>query len=140
MYKYEKIKGDISNYQDVKKSLEFITTNMPTLKGVIHSAGLLDDASYANMDIDRFLKIYNPKVLGAWNLHQETKDFNLDIFLTISSVSSMTIRAVLARVSHSTTRTILESLEISIKNARRLSADHQPRPESKNPFAIPVNP
>ncbi len=85
---WQEVKGDVSKEEDVNKIVSYIKDNMPPLKGIIHSAGLIDDVAYPNMTKDKFFKIYNPKALGAWNLHRATLDAPLDLFLLISSVSS----------------------------------------------------
>ncbi len=80
---------DITDSEAVKVVVGMITETMPPLKGIVHSAAVLEDATFANMDQNRFLKVFNPKVLGAWNLHQETKNEALEFFLMLSSISSM---------------------------------------------------
>ncbi len=80
---------DITKYEDVKMVLSMVSETMPPLKGIIHSAAVLEDATLANMDQHRFFKVFGPKALGAWNLHQGTKEDHLDFFLMLSSISSM---------------------------------------------------
>lgn len=60
----------------------------PTLTGVIHCAGILDDGMIRDQDTPRFLKVFGPKVQGAWNLHQATGEHSLDFFVCISSSSA----------------------------------------------------
>ena len=62
---------------------------LPPLAGVIHSAGVLDDGMLINMDSDRMKTVMNPKVFGAWNLHQLTKNVELDFFILFSSAASL---------------------------------------------------
>lgn len=107
---YKNIMADISDTLEIRKSLDYITKNMPTLKGIIHSAGILEDSSYSNMDMKKFLKVFKPKALGAWNLHQETKDLNLEIFLNISSVSS--IIGIAGQSNYSTANNFLNYLSL----------------------------
>ena len=85
---WQDVKGDVSKEEDINRVISYIKNNMPPLRGVIHSAGILDDSSYPNMTKERFFKVYDPKALGAWNLHRATLDTELDLFLLISSVSS----------------------------------------------------
>lgn len=86
---WKEVTADVTSEQDIRKVVNYIQENMSPLKGVIHSAGILHDATYPNMTIDSFMEVYRPKVLGAWNLHQATLGCNLDLFLMISSVSSI---------------------------------------------------
>jgi hypothetical protein len=62
---------------------------MPPLKGIIHAAGVLDDGMLAEMEIARFASVMRPKISGAWNLHLETLDRELDFFLLFSSAASL---------------------------------------------------
>ncbi len=58
------------------------------IKGIIHAAGILDDALIENLTWERFQKVLQPKVQGAWNLHLSTKDLDLDWFVCFSSIAS----------------------------------------------------
>ncbi len=58
------------------------------LRGVIHAAGVLDDRTIAQMDWPRFAAVLRPKMLGAWNLHQATRDRMLDFFVVFSSAAA----------------------------------------------------
>ncbi|MDB6171653.1 MAG: Oxidoreductase, short chain dehydrogenase/reductase family [Chthoniobacteraceae bacterium] len=62
----------------------------PPLSGIVHSAAILEDASLANMESDRFWRVFQPKAIGAWNLHLAASErgLKLDFFLMISSISS----------------------------------------------------
>jgi polyketide synthase 12 len=80
---------DISKYSEVEKVIATINAEMPVLKGIIHSAAVLKDATLKNMDAERFDSVYNPKVMGAWNFHLATKDLPIDFFLMLSSISSI---------------------------------------------------
>lgn len=86
---WKEVVGDVASERDMKRVVSYIKANMPPLKGVIHSAGILRDATYPNMSIDRFMEVYSPKAIGAWNLHRATLGYDLDLFLMISSVSSI---------------------------------------------------
>jgi acyl carrier protein len=62
---------------------------LPPLRGVIHAAGVLADGTIPQMDQERFVKAYAPKILGAWNLHTLTIDQPLDFFILFSSVAAL---------------------------------------------------
>ncbi len=83
------VTGDVSNEADIKKVIKQIKDDMPALKGVIHSALVLDDAPLEEMTHERFMKAVNPKMLGTWNLHIATLDIPLDFFVMFSSISSI---------------------------------------------------
>src|SRR5690606_30530681 len=58
---------------------------MPPLRGVIHSAGVLDDGALLQQSWSRFRTVMAPKVVGSWHLHQLTRHLPLDFFVLFSS-------------------------------------------------------
>ncbi|BDD11789.1 hypothetical protein FUAX_42210 (plasmid) [Fulvitalea axinellae] len=83
-------KADIMDYEAVKAVIDGVEAKgWPALRGVIHSAGILADATFPSMDLERFQRVFNPKVLGAWNMHKALGDTKLDFFLMLSSISSV---------------------------------------------------
>jgi acyl carrier protein len=62
---------------------------MPSLKGIIHAAGILDDGFLINQTWPRFETVFATKVYGAWNLHQLTEKISLDFFVLFSSIASV---------------------------------------------------
>ncbi|MFI0411702.1 SDR family NAD(P)-dependent oxidoreductase [Actinomadura sp. 3N508] len=57
------------------------------LKTVIHAAGVLDDAPLENQTPERVATVFRPKVDAAWNLHEQTRDLDLDAFVLFSSAA-----------------------------------------------------
>ncbi len=60
----------------------------PALGGVIHAAGVLDDALLPDQSPERLAAVLQPKVSGGWNLHRATRDLDLDFFVLYSSVAA----------------------------------------------------
>ncbi|NYH17070.1 type I polyketide synthase [Paraburkholderia bryophila] len=58
------------------------------LKGVLHSAMVIDDGLVRNLDDARFAAVLAPKLAGAWNLHQATRSAALDFFVVYSSATT----------------------------------------------------
>jgi hypothetical protein len=58
---------------------------MPPLTGVIHSAGVLADGMVADQNARTFRSVFAPKVAGAWNLHQLTREDRLSHFILYST-------------------------------------------------------
>jgi NAD(P)-dependent dehydrogenase (short-subunit alcohol dehydrogenase family)/acyl carrier protein len=83
------IAADISDQEQVARILAEIAATMPPLKGVVHAAGVLDDALLRHYDQDRLARVLAPKIQGAWNLHTQTLDATLDFFVLFSSISSV---------------------------------------------------
>ena len=81
--------ADVTDANAVDGMLERIKGELPPLGGVIHSVGVLSDASLANQDWERFEQVLWPKVLGAWHLHRATADCDLDLFVLFSSVAGI---------------------------------------------------
>ena len=61
----------------------------PPLRGVIHAAGVIDDAALASQDWPRFERVLRPKVGGARNLDRLTRADPLDWFVMFSSAASL---------------------------------------------------
>jgi acyl transferase domain-containing protein/acyl carrier protein len=58
------------------------------LKGVLHSAMVIDDGLVRNLDDQRFAAVLAPKLAGAWNLHRATLGAKLDFFVVYSSATT----------------------------------------------------
>ena len=61
----------------------------PPIAGVIHAAGVLDDAMLLDQTREKFERVFQTKVLGAYHLHQHTLGCELDFFVLYSSVASL---------------------------------------------------
>ena len=83
------IAADISRDEDVRRLIETISKELPPLRGVVHSAGVLDDGILAQLDWDRFARLFEPKVYGSWLLHEHTRSLALDFFILKSSLLSL---------------------------------------------------
>ena len=81
--------GDVSDYEFLKHVFTTIQTTMPPLRGIVHAAGVLDDGVLAHQTWDRFNKVIEPKVKGAWYLHQLSMDKPLDFFICFSSIAAL---------------------------------------------------
>lgn len=80
---------DITDPTAVKKTLQFIDRELPKLRGVFHTAMVLEDKLLIDLDRATLERVLWPKVLGGWNLHHETMDYPLDWFVLFSSLSSV---------------------------------------------------
>jgi aryl carrier-like protein len=59
------------------------------VRGIVHAAGVLDDALLEQQDGERLARVLAPKVAGAWNLHQQSTRWPLDFFVLYSSAASL---------------------------------------------------
>jgi NADPH:quinone reductase-like Zn-dependent oxidoreductase/NADP-dependent 3-hydroxy acid dehydrogenase YdfG len=81
--------GDVSQRDDVTQAFTTIAGHMPPLRGIIHSAGALDDGVLLNQTWPRFTAVMAAKVDGAWHLHQLSKETPLDFFVLFSSTAAL---------------------------------------------------
>lgn len=63
-------------------------TGLP-LRGVLHAAAVVDDATLDNIDDELIERDWAPKVHGAWYLHHATIEQPLDWFCSFSSVAAL---------------------------------------------------
>lgn len=61
----------------------------PPIRGVIHTAGVVDDAMLASVDTQRLQRVVRPKADGAVNLAAATENVDLDFFVMFSSASAV---------------------------------------------------
>ncbi len=80
--------ADVSQQEDVLRVLQKIKTDLPPLRGIIHTAGVLRDGVLVGQNWENFVQVMKPKVQGAWNLHSLTQDVSLDFFILCSSATS----------------------------------------------------
>ncbi|MFB7086533.1 SDR family NAD(P)-dependent oxidoreductase [Streptomyces sp. NPDC056296] len=59
------------------------------LSGVVHTAGVLDDATVEGLTGERLEGVLRPKADAAWHLHELTRDLGLSAFVLFSSVSGL---------------------------------------------------
>ncbi|ORW17621.1 beta-ketoacyl synthase [Mycobacterium nebraskense] len=81
--------ADVAKADEVAAVIESIGESMPPLRGVVHAAGIADDAILQCLDEQKLRKVMAPKVQGAWNLHALTSDAELDFFVLFSSAASL---------------------------------------------------
>ncbi|MFI5781320.1 type I polyketide synthase [Nocardia sp. NPDC051570] len=79
---------DISDGDAVRELMAGIDADHP-LTGVVHAAGVLDDGLLTGLTPERVRKVLAPKVDGAWHLHEATRELDLAIFVTFSSVAAI---------------------------------------------------
>jgi NAD(P)-dependent dehydrogenase (short-subunit alcohol dehydrogenase family)/acyl carrier protein len=83
------LKADAGSPNDIGRLFTDIQQNGQPLRGVFHLAMFIDDAPLAALNRERMASVLGPKALGAWLLHERTRDMALDCFVMFSSVSSI---------------------------------------------------
>jgi 4-hydroxyphenylalkanoate synthase len=84
---------DVADRRAVAELLAQLARRCPPLRGVIHAAGVLDDAVITSLTPDRVDTVLRAKVDAAWNLHELTRDLGLSMFVLCSSIAA-TVGAV----------------------------------------------
>ncbi len=83
------VQGDASQPEDLHRILAEISQAMPPLHGVIHAAGVVEDALLVRQNWAGYEQVFASKVAGAWNLHELTQELPLDFFVLFSSAASL---------------------------------------------------
>ncbi|MFY1828321.1 SDR family NAD(P)-dependent oxidoreductase [Myxococcus fulvus] len=81
--------ADVGERESLARALAELRADMPPLRGVIHAAGLLDDALLARQERERIERVLRPKVAGALHLDQQTREDPLDFFVMFSSIAAL---------------------------------------------------
>jgi polyketide synthase 12 len=84
----EVVACDVADRKALAKVIADIPMQRP-LSGVIHAAGVLDDAVILSLTPDRVDAVLRAKVDGAWNLHELTRDLDVSAFVLFSSMAGL---------------------------------------------------
>ena len=79
---------DVSDLAQMEIVFKEIKQELPPLAGIVHAAAVIDDSLIKDMDAGQMHKVFAPKLLGAWNLHQLSKDLSLEFFVLYSSATT----------------------------------------------------
>ncbi|MFD9407352.1 type I polyketide synthase [Streptomyces sp. NPDC059989] len=79
---------DAADRDALAELLASIPAEQP-LTAVVHTAGVADDGVIASLTPERVDGVLRPKVDGAWNLHELTKDLPLSGFVLFSSAAAV---------------------------------------------------
>ncbi|OBA74164.1 polyketide synthase [Mycobacterium sp. 1554424.7] len=72
-----------------RASLAAVLAEVPELSGVVHAAGVLDDAMVTSLTPERIDAVLRAKVDAAWNLHELTRGRDLSAFVMFSSMAGL---------------------------------------------------
>ncbi|MBX7043513.1 MAG: SDR family NAD(P)-dependent oxidoreductase, partial [Ignavibacteria bacterium] len=101
------VKADVSKPEDIEDIFDIAEEGGVKIKGIIHSAGLLDDAVVMNQTGEKFRKVFEPKVRSALLLHDRTKKSGLQFFVMYSSIAAVLGSA--GQSNHSAANAFLDS-------------------------------
>lgn len=80
---------DLAQADQVASLFDATLAALPPLRGVIHAAGVIEDALLPRQTAEGFRRVLSAKVAGAWNLHRHTRLLPLDFFVLYSSAASL---------------------------------------------------
>nr|WP_262706024.1 type I polyketide synthase [Streptomyces sp. NEAU-383] len=78
---------DVADREAVRELLAGVPVEVP-LRGVVHTAAVVDDGVVEGLSDERVQRVLAPKVDGAWYLHELTRDMGLEAFVLYSSVAA----------------------------------------------------
>jgi len=81
--------GDIAQPGTAQRLVAAATATGLPVRGVLHAAGLVEDATLANITDELIERDWAPKVYGAWNLHIAVAGQPLDWFCAFSSAAAL---------------------------------------------------
>ncbi|HUO39274.1 MAG TPA: SDR family NAD(P)-dependent oxidoreductase, partial [Mycobacterium sp.] len=81
--------GDIAEPETADRLVATATATGLPLRGVLHAAAVVKDATLTNITDELIDCDWLPKVYGAWNLHQATARQPLDWFCSFSSAAAL---------------------------------------------------
>ncbi|MFB9467860.1 SDR family NAD(P)-dependent oxidoreductase, partial [Streptomyces cinereospinus] len=77
---------DVSDREALRGVVEGIPAGFP-LRGVVHTAGVLDDGVVASLSAERLEAVLRAKADAAWHLHELTAGHDLSLFCLFSSAA-----------------------------------------------------
>lgn len=81
--------GDIAEAATARRVVATATSTGLPVRGVLHAAAVIEDATLTNISDELIERDWAPKVYGAWNLHAATADQPLDWFCSFSSAAAL---------------------------------------------------
>jgi len=81
--------ADVADLTDMERVWKQLQAEEKPLKGIIHAAGVGRLDTLEELTPEKWEAVLRPKVQGGWNLHQLSRNENLDFFVCFSSIASV---------------------------------------------------
>ncbi|WP_156772154.1 SDR family NAD(P)-dependent oxidoreductase, partial [Mycobacterium sp. 1245805.9] len=104
---------DAADREAVAKVLADIPVQRP-LSGVIHAAGVLDDAVISSLTPERIDAVLRAKVDAAWNLHELTRELDISAFVLFSSMAGLA--GASGQANYAAANSFLDGLAVHRRN------------------------
>lgn len=85
----EVVAADASDRVAMAAIFDRVAARGKVLKGIVHLAGLPEDAPIADTRYDHGRRVMAPKVAGGWIVHELSRALPLDFFVAFSSISAV---------------------------------------------------
>ncbi|MFD6952235.1 MULTISPECIES: type I polyketide synthase [unclassified Nocardiopsis] len=105
------VSADVTDAVSVEKLLAELREDGTPLCGVVHAAGVLDDATIDTLTPEAVERVIGPKVDGARHLDALTGDDPLDFFLLFSSAAALV--GNVGQAAYAAANTYLDSLAVA---------------------------
>jgi acyl carrier protein/nucleoside-diphosphate-sugar epimerase len=83
------IRADITRQSELAQALSTIRETGAPLKGIMHTAAVMDVALLRDLSPGQLQSVMAPKVEGTWKLHEATLQDKLDFFVLFSSAGAI---------------------------------------------------
>ncbi|MFA0960734.1 type I polyketide synthase [Roseivirga sp. BDSF3-8] len=83
------LSADVADERSVKAAFDTLKGEGYNLRGIFHTAGLLDDHLLLQQEAEAMAKVMAPKVKGAWLLNHYAEPFALRHFVCFSSIAAL---------------------------------------------------
>lgn len=83
------LQADLADAPTLIPRLRALLEQLPPLRGVIHSAGVLADGIVANQTWERYSRVFGPKISGTLNLLKVVRQAPLDFCIFYSSAAAL---------------------------------------------------
>ena len=80
---------DLSDRQAVENMIAWIEKELPPLKGIYHSAAVIEDHNIVDLEPEVLRRVMRAKATSAWALHEASNHIELDQFVCYSSIASV---------------------------------------------------
>lgn len=82
-------RADVTDRSALAAVFADIAADRYPLGGIVHAAGVLDDAMLADMRPEQMRRVLAPKIVGGWHLHELSAGLNLEFFVLFASAAGV---------------------------------------------------